>query len=294
MFDRIEFIFSEAIIALRRNTWMTFAAVSTAAMALFLLGGMAFAYYRLNTYIESLKQDYQIRVFLKEGLSKDDRNAARKSLMEIPGVKTVLFVSKEQGLKEFSRKNPNIDVSDLSADNPLPDVFQVTVDNLNNVPRIADQMKKAPYIESPEGVKASDDLRSFVEQVVRQSRVLGILLGGIMLITGGVLIYNAIRLTIVARRREIRIMELVGATPSMIRTPLLIEGMFHGILGGLLAFIFLYFTTNLISQLIQSLDALAAFNALPAGPALFLFLSSGALYGLLCSWIAARDLRSEA
>jgi cell division transport system permease protein len=293
MFDRLEFFFTEAFTALRRNAGMTFAAVSTAAMALFLIGGLGIGFVRLNAWLDTLKQDYQIRIFLKPGLTSEDRKAASDSVQKIVGVQTVLFISKDQGLKEFARKNPNIDVSDLTIDNPLPDVFQVTISDLDEAPRISEKISAMDFVE-PDGVKASDDLRSSVEQIIRYSRFLGVAIAGIMFITGGVLIYNAIRLTIVARRREIRIMELVGATRTAIQIPLLIEGSIHGILGGLLAFVLLILTVDVAGRLLRSLDTFIVVNTLPPGPTLSLLIAAGALYGLVCSALAARNPRSDA
>lgn len=293
MFDRVEFLLSEAFTALRRNTLMTFAAVSTAAMALFLLGGLGYTYFRLNSWLHELKKDYQIRVFLKDGLSPEQKAKARVLIIGLPGVESCTFVSKEQGLKEMQAQMPEVDLKDLAVDNPLPDTYRVTLNNLDSVDTVTETLKKQEFVEKGNSVRASDDLREFVEAGVKQSRLLGFVLGGIMFLTGGVLIFNAIRLTIEARRREMKIMTLVGATKGTIITPLLIEGMIDGLLGGALAFVFLYVTTQFSKQIIQSLDVLASFEAIPVGPALVLFLGAGALYGFGCSWLATRKLGKE-
>ncbi len=293
MFDRIEFLLSEAFTALRRNTLMTFAAVSTAAMALFLLGGLGYTYFRLNSWLHELKKDYQIRVFLKDDLTLEEKTKARTLITNLPGVAACTFVSKEQGLKEMQAQMPEVDLRDLTADNPLPDTYRVTLNNLDSVDQITETLKKQKFVEEGNSVRASDDLREFVEAGVKQSRLLGFVLGGIMFLTGGVLIFNAIRLTIEARKREMKIMTLVGATKGTILTPLLIEGMIDGLLGGILAFAFLYVTTQFSKQIIQSLDVLASVEAIPVGPALILFLGAGALYGLGCSWLATRKLGRE-
>ncbi len=293
MFDRVEFLLSEAFTALRRNTLMTFAAVSTAAMALFLLGGLGYTYFRLNSWLHELKKDYQIRVFLKDGLSPEQKAKARVLIIGLPGVESCTFVSKEQGLKEMQAQMPEVDLNDLAVDNPLPDTYRVTLNNLDSVDTVTETLKKQEFVEKGNSVRASDDLREFVEAGVKQSRLLGFVLGGIMFLTGGVFIFNAIRLTIEARRREMKIMTLVGATKGTIITPLLIEGMIDGLLGGALAFVFLYVTTQFSKQIIQSLDVLASFEAIPVGPALVLFLGAGALSGFGCSWLATRKLGKE-
>jgi cell division transport system permease protein len=290
MFDRIEFLLSEAFTALRRNTLMTFAAVSTAAMALFLLGGLGYTYFRLNTWLHELKKDYQIRVFLRDDLTQAETASAKQTILNIPGVAACIYVSKEQGLKEVQSQMPNVDLQDLAADNPLPNTFRVTLSSLDQVDQITKTLKTKDFLESEDGVRASNELREFVEAGVKQSRMLGIVLGGIMFITGGVLIFNAIRLTIEARKREMKIQELVGATRSTILTPLLIEGICHGAMGGALAVLFLYVTTQVSKGIVQSLDALAKFEDIPLLPALGFFLAAGAIYGFGCSWLATRKL----
>lgn len=293
MFDRIEFLFSEALIALRRNTWMTFAAVTTAAMALYLLGGLGFIYFQISGYVNEIRDSFQVRVFLKEGLNDAEIGKAKQEIRSMDGVKTVTFVSKEQGLKAFAEKNPNINIEDLKNDNPLPNAFQITVTNITNVPELAADIARKPYVEK-NGVQKSDALQSFLEDALYQIRMLGLLIGGLMFVTGGVLIYNAIRLTIMARQREMRIMQLVGASNFTIIMPLLIEGIVQGMLGGLLASLFLHATLLFTNSAITNFAATLTIKPPPLLNSVGWFMLFGAAYGMLCSTIAVRDKRSRA
>lgn len=294
MLDRIEFLVSEALIALRRNTWMTFAAVTTVAMALFLLGGLGYSYLRVSAYVNELKASYQIRIFLKSAMTQEEIGQAKAFVQQQPGVNLVRYISRDEGLKRFAAKNPGIDITDLKADNPLPDSFEVTVTDITKVTDIADVVNRQKWVEQPNGVQNSGELQTFLQDTLSQVRILGVLIGGLMLATGGVLIYNAIRLTIMARRREMRIMELVGASKFTIITPLLLEGLVQGFLGGALAYLFLYSTLAFAQSAVANLDAFTRIEQIPIFPGLFWFLIAGASYGVICSLIAVRDKRRQA
>ncbi|MCG9896163.1 MAG: permease-like cell division protein FtsX [Fimbriimonadaceae bacterium] len=291
MLDRIEFLITEALTAFRRNHWMTFAAVTTAAMALFLLGGLGFAYFRLEGLMAELRQDYRLRVFLKDGLTQEQKSQALGTIRNLDGVETATLIDRRKGLEVFAQENPDIPVADFVNDNPLPDAIHVTLTEIDKTPQITEQILKQTWVE-PNGVRSLNELRLFLQSLISGSRLVGFTLGSIMLLTGGILIYNTIRLTIMARRREMRIMELVGANRRTIVLPLLVEGMIDGMLGGLVAFIFLFFSVRAIEGIILSLDSFAKFQGIPVGPTLFLLLSAGAVYGLVCSMLASRDVRT--
>jgi len=133
------------------------------------------------------------------------------------------------------------------------------------------------------------DEQRVVAQAQRLIRGVGIGLGGLLFMTGGILIYNAIRLTVIARRREIRIMQLVGATRATVRIPFLIEGIVQGLIGGGLACLILMAAQASLANFLSTLDAFQRPEPFPMGLALAALCTAGALYGLLCSYIAVRE-----
>lgn len=292
MLDRIEFLLSEAFLSLRRNTWMTFAAVTTAAMALFLLGGLTFYYLRIQEFAASLPDRFEISVFLKSDVTAAAAAQRQREILAIPGVKSATLVTKEQGWADWRKKYPDV-TSGL--DNPFPHVVKVTVKDLEHAPAVVARLKAVKDVEPGDsGVSFLDDEHAFLNQSMRVVRWLGIGLGGMMLLTSGVLIYNAIRLTVMARRRELRIMLLVGATRATVWTPLLIEGFVQGALGGLLASFALWTMHSLIQHLITSLSGLGRLEPYPLPQATAMLMAVGAAYGLICSTFAVREPRSLA
>lgn len=287
MLDRLEFLLGEAFTALRRNTWMTFAAITTATMALFLLGSLGFTYLSVSRSAGQLSERVEMRVFLKPLAKPDFLEAMRYKIVQVPGVASATAVSREQAWTEFKHKFPDI-VEDV--ENPLPDMVQVKLIELNKAPEVAARIQALPFVET-DGVRYLDDERQLVGEGLKLMRWLGIALGGLMLLTSGVLIYNAIRMTVVARRREIRIMQLVGATRATVMTPMLFEGVVQGALGGALAGVLMWSGFLGVQRLFGSLSVQ---QSLPQYPAVQIFVwltLAGACYGFVCSLVALRDPR---
>ncbi len=150
---------------------------------------------------------------------------------------------------------------------------------------IALQIQSHPAVE-PGGVVYFDEERQMLTQVLDLVKKLGGVLGGLMLLTSGVLIYNAIRLTILSRRREIRIMQLIGATHFTIIIPLLIEGIFQGTAGGALAAGLLAFSHMSLQHLLENFTIMNHLSQFPLSESIAVLSVIGAAYGLCCSGMA--------
>jgi cell division transport system permease protein len=285
----MEFLLSEAFIALRRNTWMTFAAVTTVAMALYLLGGIGYGFLKINSFLGGLERNFSVRVFLKDHTTDAQIKETERKIKGMEGVKEVTFISKERAFKEFRLENPEMVLDDL--ENPLPDMFQVSLENIKDAPAIGPKIQVISTVEENNGVVYSGEYKSFLETMMRQVNVVGLVLGIVMLVTGGILIYNAIRLTILARRREIAIMQLVGATRGTVWGPLMIEGVVQGSIGGVLASLFLWSTLLILARYMPQLAVTQRFDVLPYSTVLMYLLPAGAVYGFVCSMLAVREPR---
>lgn len=287
MFDRIEFLVSEAFTALRRNTWMSFAAITTSCMALFLLGGMGFAYKGISDYASTLPSKFEIRVFLKEEKTGATTKEAIDEIAQMPGVDKAVLVPKAEAWAKMQREMPDIT---KGIANPLPDAINVTLKDVDKADSIAVKIRKIAIVEK-DGVKYEGETQALLSQTLALLRWVGSALGGLMLLTSAVLIYNAIRMTIVARRREIRIMRLVGATRLTVTVPLLIEGLVQGAIGGFFASCLILGSHQLMSKLLTNLAGFIRLGGLPAGLVFSTIIAMGSIYGLACSLLAVRDPR---
>ncbi len=284
MLDRIGFIVGEAFIAIRRNPSMAFAAITTAAIAMFLLGGLGYVYFRVTEYAATLPGKMEMQVFLRDGADFTMVKAVAAQIRAVPGVREVSWIPRAKRWEKEQRERPELTIG---IENPFPEAFKVIVRQLADTDSVAERIRGMAEVDAG-GVVYLQKEQRFIEESTRVLRWLGGTVGGLLMLTAGVLIYNGIRLTALSRRLEVRVMRLVGASRLTIDLPFLIEGILQGGIGGVFA-AGLLFTCNLYLN-----RFLATFDALPQSPTFPIVLILGALagvgagYGLVCSWLAIR------
>ncbi len=284
MLDRLSFLFSEALTAMRRNYTMTFAAIITAAVSLFLIGGLGYVYLRTTEFAKSLTGRFEMRVILKDGTKPEEISATAGTIRFIEGVKQVFWIPKEKAWQRDKVKYPDLTEG---VENPYPDSFKVTLSDVQHGELIASKIHSLPAVAAgDEGVQYLKDVQRFVDDGLHTLRWVGGAVGGLLFLAAGLLIYNAIRLTVLARRLEIRVMQLVGASRLTIRIPFLIEGTVQGSMGGLLAAALLLLANHAFATFLISRSAFASVPPFPFWPLTAILCMSGAGYGFLCSHIA--------
>lgn len=293
MFDRLEFILSEALLSLRRNGLMTFAAVTTSGMALFILGGFLFAYLGVSQLAASAEQRFEMTVFVKSGLKAEQLEALGTRLKALPGVASISFRSKDAVWADFKKRDPGI-TQGLDINNPMPDEYTIRFKSVEDAMKIAEAARRMPEVDPNDGVNFLGEEQKLIQGSLSALRWLGLATGAAMLLTGGILIYNTVKLTMEARRREIRIMQLVGATKAMVWTPLLIEGALQGIMGGWLATGILWLAFSGVTGLLKTYLPFVAPGPFPVQATLLVMSLAGALYGVGCSYWAIRERKKEA
>jgi cell division transport system permease protein len=233
MWTRISYFARETLVSLRRNVLMTIAGIATVAVSLALFGGILTLSKSVDHGTERIKGGVTLEVFMKVDATKQQIADVSKSLGKDPNVKTFRHLSKEDAYKEFKRifrRNPDLVNSITAAD--LPESFRVA-------PKKAEltETVKAAYGTSL-GVDSvdtpGDALRGLID-VTNKVRWIFIGISGMLLLSSLFLIVNTIRLATFARRREIEVMKLVGASNWFVRIPFLAEGMVQGLVGAGLA-----------------------------------------------------------
>ena len=281
MSDWLEFVIGEAFLALRRNMLFTIAAITTVAMALFLIGGFAYTYFQANRYIHALPTQLEVRVFLKDGMPAGVVTELGDTIQGLPGEATSVFVSKNQAWDKMRAEHPDYP-GDL--ENPLPDAYTVTFKTVESATAGAAKLGDDPAVDKVVYLK---ELASELQRGLSVLRYVGYC-GLVLLAVGGIIIFNAIELTVVARRREVRIMQLVGASMATIRIPFVLEGTIHGVLGGILAAGFLAGANAVVGEAVHGLGR--AVPHYPWLPVSLLIVAAGAAIGFLCSTIATRAM----
>jgi cell division transport system permease protein len=289
MLDRIEFVIEEAVVALKRNGMMTVAAISTAAIALLIFGGLGHAYLSLVSYLDSLQSEFELTISIKGDLPPSQLHKMAQELRSIPGVESVVLLPRDREWEKFIEKQ---NLKDLYAGqpNPFPDQFRVRLVRLEDAESVKKSLLEHPQTLKEHGVRDVARDREFAINLIKLVRLLGGLLTVLSFFAAGTLIYNTVRLTVLSRRNELRIMALVGASRGTIRWPFLLEGGIQGALGGLLAGLILWGISYYITA--QSINWLGlgrqAESGIQLGSVILVLVAIGASLGILSAALSVR------
>jgi cell division transport system permease protein len=240
---RIGFFLRESLRAMRRSAAPSFAALATVLVTLIVLGVFIPIVQATNGAANTVRGRVLVDVYMKSNATSADDSRVRQELLAIPHVRTVEFVSKQQALTQQSKADPA--AYKLLATNPLPDTFHVIPDNPSNVLAVHSRLtgggtgSGSPVDSTIQTVSnKKNDTRKILE-VTNLVTITAALLTVLLTIASILLIGNTIRLSLYARRREVEVMKLVGATDWFIRWPFVIEGMIVGAAGAFLALVVL-------------------------------------------------------
>jgi cell division transport system permease protein len=275
---KLGFFLREALRSMRRSAVPSFAALATVLVTTLVLGVFIPIVQATTGAANEVRGRVLLDVYLKSGATPADIARVRHLLeSETPNVKRVQFVSKAQAYREQRAKFQ--DAYELLGSNPLPDTFRVTPQRPDDIEKIRNSL--APLTPSgartvtDSGIDEVRDRKDETSKILLATRVVKLtmaLLAGLLVVASILLIANTIRLSLFARRREVEVMKLVGATDWFIRWPFVIEGVILGALGGVLAVLLLAVVK------IALVDPLADDFALIAAPDTINF---GLLIGLL-------------
>jgi cell division transport system permease protein len=226
---RFDYFFRETFQGLKRNGLVAFAAVSTAFIALFLLGGALLVSREVGLLIKQTEANVEVSVFLRDDISPTQQQRLNELLNEMPEVALVRYESKAQAYARFKDIFSNQqDLVDNVTEDALPASFRVKLNNPEQFEVVSARLA------GEAGIDNIVDQRNILKRLFAVTRVfrVGVLAVAIvMLVSAAALIGNTVRLAVFNRRKEIGIMRLVGATNWHIRLPFLIEGVIEGLIG---------------------------------------------------------------
>jgi cell division transport system permease protein len=235
--SRVRLLFSEAWSSIRMNLSTTFAATMTVLIGMCLLG----LFIALGTWVLSwsghIQRELQVHVFFQSDATKQQEHAVFVKLRNDPRTKSVVFVSKADAKAKMEKLYPDLYKIRLPG-NPLPDSYTVTPKKASFTPLIGKDVRTGGWA----GVDTVSWGSKTAKRILTIAKVISLvfLIAVVMLVVAStLLIANTIRLSIFARRREIEVMKLVGATNWFIRGPFMLEGLLCGLLGSVLAVILL-------------------------------------------------------
>lgn len=281
----------EGIKNIFRNGWMTVASVGAVTTTLILVGVFLALMLNLNQMAESVEDDIQIKVLIDLTANEDQIKQLGKQIEQIDEVATVRFSSKDEELQNLieSMGEEGETWEMFEQDNPLNHAYVVKAENPIDTIDIAKEIKDFDTVQE---VNYGKDVVQKLFQFNEYARNIGLVLIAGLVFTAIFLISNTIKLTIMARSREIGIMKLVGATNGFIRWPFFIEGMFLGILGAIIPIALIltgyyYIDKNLADRITFSFVDLLPFNPF-AWQLSLIILVIGALIGIWGSVMSVR------
>jgi cell division transport system permease protein len=242
---RLGFFLREATRSLRRSAVPSFAAMATVLVTMLVLGVFIPVVQATTGAANDIRGKLLLDVYLKPGASSADTQRVHALIQNrIPNVKSVTYISKQQAYEQQVKRNP--EAYRLLGSNPLPDTLRIVPRDPGQIQQISDALEpkgpsgaRAPVDSAIDQVKNRRDETSKILSATRVVKLSMALLALLLIAASVLLIANTIRLSLFARRREVEVMRLVGATNWFIRWPFVIEGIIVGALGGVLAILLL-------------------------------------------------------
>ncbi len=283
---RFKLVVSEAVRSIGSNVSTSFAATMTVLIGMFLLG----LFIALGTWVVSwsdhVKSQLEVKVFFEDDVKPKQVDAVRIYLEKDDRVKEFQFVSKVEALERMKKRYPELTANLPS--NPLPASYEVLPVRAEEVKAISADLR-AQQFAGVERVKDGQQTSRRILQVARVIQVVFLVAVIVLLAASVLLIANTIRLSIFARRREIEVMKLVGATNWFVRGPFMVEGLLCGAVGAVAAIVLLFLGRELaLPAILGQVDTSSDVQALAFSMIALILLVVGLTVGALGSGLTLR------
>ncbi len=277
------FYIKEALLSFRRSTLMSMATILSITTILIIVGVFLLISINSSLFLKNLESQLEIVVYLEDNISKAELNNLKSNITSIDGIKEVKFVSKEEAYQRLSEDlGEQKDILSAIEVNPLPASFEIQVKDPKVIEQIANRIVEFKKVEEVEyGRETAERLLNFT-YIFRRA---GMLVLALLIFASILIISNIIKITVYARRNEIEIMSLAGATSWFIKWPFIIEGFLQGFISAIFSIIILYnfyfLAINKVHQVIPFLPLVVDnIDLLPIGLAIVLL---GSFVGILGS-----------
>jgi cell division transport system permease protein len=287
--DNLGFFLAEAFKNMRLNLLMSVTAVTTTAVCILILGMGLLVDAHVEGIVRNVGQDVAITAFFPEDIDQERIDEVAASVEGYPEVNESAYVSKEEALERFREtfaEQPDI-AGSISSD-VLPASIELQLNDSGDSSAVADRLRAEGFQD--------DEIRYPQQTVDRLNQITGYLIWGLrgatalFFVASVLLIFNTIRLSVFARRKEIEVMKLVGASDSFVRTPFVLEGLVQGLIGAIPAALLVVWMNSLFVGWAQ--ENLPFFpissGAVNALIVLLFLLFVGALVGVAGSFFSVR------
>ncbi|HEV2149851.1 MAG TPA: permease-like cell division protein FtsX [Longimicrobiaceae bacterium] len=273
----------EALSAFRRSPLLTLLSVVAVAFSLFVVALFGLTAHNIRRAIERIEERVEVVTYLRDDATDEQVRLLQQDVLLLPEVEEVRYVSKTEALATAMREMEEFrDVFTDLETNPLPASLELRLKpgsrNPESVERVAMGLAAYPFVED---VRFG---RDWLDKIVSLRRIAGGaagIIGGAFALVAAIIIATAVRIAVFARREEISVMRLVGATDGFVRRPFLLEGLVSGILGGLLAVGLAFAAFRVVDVVLLRIEWLPL-------PWVAAGVGAGAVFGFVSSAIAVR------
>jgi cell division transport system permease protein len=240
--ERLRYILQDALVNIRRSGWSGLVSIGTIAFSFVIVGIFLIITRNLGALVSEWKEQFQVTVFLEDGITAEQLNLLKKRIQSERAVKAMTYTSKEEALQSFKRELKGKEsLLEGLGENPIPASLQLRIHEAYQTPEALRQFTASlSRLEGVEDVQYGQEWVDRLTAAVRMLRLLGLSVGLALGMASLLIVSNTIRLAVYARAEEIEIMQLVGATKLHIRAPFLLEGMIQGGLGAAVALLLLF------------------------------------------------------
>ncbi|HOV40202.1 MAG TPA: permease-like cell division protein FtsX [Oscillospiraceae bacterium] len=230
----MKYLFGQGVKNVWTNRIMTFASFCVILVSLLLVGSMMLFTANVNRFISGIESKNEVVVYLNDGVTDETVSQMETDIKKLDNVAEVVFYSKEQAFEDYKKSMENAEeiFESIGDESPLPDAFKIRVKDISKMTSTIAQINKMQNIYKVSAPNDFADLLIGIKSTVGMISTAVIAALGIVCL---VIISNATRASVFARRKEINIMKYVGATNMFIRIPFFVEGMVTGMLAGVAA-----------------------------------------------------------
>ncbi|WP_294364225.1 permease-like cell division protein FtsX [uncultured Ruminococcus sp.] len=291
----LKYLTGQGVENIWKNRMMAFASFCVLLVSLLLVGMSILFYMNLNSMIGGVEDKNEVIVYMDEGTTDQQLAEFQTELEQIDNISKISFYSKEQAFEDLksSMKDYELLFDSLGDDNPLIDGYRIQIQDISQINTTISQIEQLDHIYS---IRAPMDFVNILTEVRKiVSVIFGVIIAALIVISV-VIVSNATKASVFARREEIQIMKYVGATNAFIRIPFFVEGMITGFLAGCVALAITWFGyDSLVGLLTGQVDFLSvigmgsiiSFRAVAWKVALA-YLVSGTLFGACGSMLSMR------
>jgi cell division transport system permease protein len=282
------FALREALIGLRRNGVMTFIAIGIMFFSLFLLGAFLWGTFNLFGVISLAREKVEINAFLRENLPPKQIEDLTEKVMSLVGIEKVEYISKEEAIKKFEEEIKDApSLLEAVKTNPLPASFSIKLkDGFTSPEKVKEISEKIKIFDEFIAVEYGETWINRLDRVVKILFLFDVLLGIVIGFASVFVVSNTVRLTVLARKRTIEVMKLVGATEKTVQAPFILAGSIEGGVAGIMSGGLLYLIYQVTSKFFVKFYF--PYNFIIIGTIVF-----GIILGMIGSKLAVKSTSKE-